>query len=68
LGILRTRKIPKGKQQQRLLTANRGVGLIGKLLQCGQELPALTGKQSIGREACNRSHCARKPIGQRTND
>ena len=61
------RKIPNRKQQLRL-HANRGVGLIGELLECGQELPALTGEQSIGREACNRSHCARKPIGQRTND
>ena len=61
------RKIPKGKQQQRL-QANRSVGLIGELLKRGQELPALTGEQSIGREACNRSHCARKSVSQRTND
>src|ERR1700761_8585466 len=50
------------------LPAKMGVGLIRQPLECGQELLALAAEQSIGREAGDRSHCARKSIVQRTND
>jgi hypothetical protein len=48
LETLRICKVPKRKATTKWLHAKRGVGLKSELLEGGQELPALTGEQSIG--------------------
>ena len=39
------------------------IGFYSHHLQCVEELPVLAGEESIGGEACDRSHGASKFIG-----
>jgi hypothetical protein len=51
-----------------LRLASGSICCNSEFLQCFEELCGLTEKESIGGEACNRSDCASKFIGYRTND